>query len=125
MARRLVPANVVAALLILSVRAYGEEKSKSITRARISRKSLLKVSGRKHVREAFLEEVSAAAVELGWAIFALDDGLALIEAESARSWTQVSASRIRNKRKDFLREMLTEDDLIDEAFPEEVDDEED
>lgn len=125
MARRLVPANAVAALLILSVQAYREEKGKNLTRARISRKSLLKVSGRKHIREAFLEEVSAAAVELGWAILSMDDGLALIEADSARSWTQVSTSRVRDKRKDFLKGNLTEDDLIDEALPEEIDEEED
>jgi hypothetical protein len=119
MVRRLIPADVTAALLILSVQAYGEEKSKNLTRARVSRKSLLKLSGRKRIREAFLEEVRAHAADLGWAVIDVDEGFGLLETDSARSWTQVSASRVRDRRKAFLRGDVSDDDLFDEILAEE------
>lgn len=125
MPTKLIPADVTAALLILSVQAYGEEKAKNLTRARVSRKALLKLSGRKRVREAFMEEVRAHAADLGWAVIDVDEGFGLLETESARSWTQVSTSRVKDRKKSFLQGDLSDEDLFDEILGEEDHDEDD
>ena len=122
----LLPSDVTAALMILSVKVYGEEKSKALTRGRLSRKALLKLSGRKRLREAFLEEVRAHASDLGWAIIDVDEGFGLLETESAKTWTQVSASRVKSRRDQYLVGELTSDELFDEILSDDAyqDDEE-
>ena len=118
-------ADVTAALLILSVKAYAEEKGKVLTRARISRRTLLQISGRKRVRESFLEEVRWYAADLGWALIDVDEGFGLLETESARSWTQVSASRVKARKQAILSGDITVDALFNEILDEERDEVED
>ena len=73
-----------------------------------------------------MEEVRAHASDLGWAIIDVDEGFGLLETESAKTWTQVSASRVKSRRDQYLVGELTSDELFDEILSDDAyqDDEE-
>ena len=99
----------VTAKLLITVINHGKEKSKNITRARVSRKSFLKLSGRKRLRRAFLEEVRDCTADLGWTMIDVDKGFGLLQTHLARNWTKVSKNHVKDMRKDFRRGELSVD----------------
>lgn len=126
--RKLISASATAHLLILMIERYGKEKGKNIRRARFSRKTILKVSGRENLREAFLAEVNNELVDLGWVLLSISEGFAIMGIASADSWTLIASTRIADEIKGLNSGKLTEEDLLglldedsfDEEIPEDV-----
>ena len=94
-----------------------EEKfgGKSRGRFQISRLSLRQLSGRKRLRDAFIDEVAEEALELGYVLVSLGDTIAIIEEQVMLNY--------RNVPKSIINKYLHEED--DEGEGDEEGDEED
>jgi hypothetical protein len=84
----------VAILTVHLISAYDSEKDKVTTRARISAKTLRRISLRSVLREAFIQEWTDALGRLGWAAFPIGDHFALIQAKAITGWPRIASSRI-------------------------------
>ena len=117
--------TVVAALLVLMLKRYGEERGKVVNRARFSRKTMLRVSGRKkNLRGAFLEQLSEALADLGYAFIQdePDFGVMLIDTSG---WTKIAARRrIADEIRALRAGRLSEQDLLDLLGDEDIPDDE-
>lgn len=85
----------VAILTVHLIAAYDDEKDKRTTRARISSRTLRRMSVRAHLREAFLNDWTDEVAELGWAVFPVGDNFALIHTDTIESWTRIGSQRVR------------------------------
>jgi hypothetical protein len=84
----------VAVLTVHLAYRYADEKHTNLTRFRVSNRSLRKIAGRSHLREAFLEEWAAALAEMGWMVIWHGDNNALIRTAAIDGWARISSKRI-------------------------------
>ena len=83
------------ALLILRAHeAYEAESGRSLTRFRLSRKSLRRIGGRTNLRDAFVESVKDELVEFGWALLEVSDQFALLRLDRVDTWQRIAGGRI-------------------------------
>ncbi len=116
--------RIVAALLILMKRRYAEERGKSFSRIRFSRKTLLRVAARTHLRAAFVEELARELEELGHILIQGEPDFGLHVMDVA-GWTKVSAKRVTEEIRAARIGRLSEEDLLELLTNEEVPDDED
>ena len=83
-----------AVLTVHLIRAYDEENDKATTRARVSTKTLRRISMRTILREAFVEEWIDAVGRLGWTAFPIGDHFALIQSKAIDGWPRIGSARI-------------------------------
>lgn len=93
--RRLTP-DETAILLLLLRRRREEETGKALSRFRISRSTMRRVSGRHNLRDSFVHEVDLALRERGWALLPVSDNYGLVRLDVVGGWVRVSAKRIAN-----------------------------
>ncbi len=77
------------------IAAYDQEKAKTTTRARISARTLRRISSRGHLRDVFLNDWTDELAELGWAVFPVGDHFALIQVATIEAWTRIGSQRLR------------------------------
>lgn len=93
-------ADVTARLLILNASGYGEEKARDVSRFRISRESIRRISGWKRLSESFIGQVVDEMAELGWLLFDLNDTeFGAIQLNKVQSWVKLGAARVAHFRK--------------------------
>lgn len=67
-------ARHTALLIIINIIHYGQEKGKSVYRARFSEGAIRRMSARQRLREAFIRDLTDELLNLGWCFFCLQDG---------------------------------------------------
>lgn len=83
------------ALLILRAHeAYEAESDRALTRFRLNRKTMRKLSGRTNLRDAFIDDVREELIEFGWSMFPVGDQYALLRLDRVDSWQRIAAGRI-------------------------------
>jgi len=110
--RKRVSAATTAYLLILMIQRYSDEKDRAVRRARFSRKTMLRVSGRKTLRESFLSQVNDEMVDIGWTMLTISEGFAMVHIDVAESWTLIASKRITSEIRDLKSGKLEEDDIL-------------
>lgn len=86
-----------AALLVLFlIKSYDDEKERTTTRARISTKTLRRISFRARLRDSFIDDWTDALAELGWGAFQFDDHFALVQLSSVDGWPRIAATRLKD-----------------------------
>lgn len=94
---RRLSAHHTAKLLILNAFFYEKEKSKPVTRYKISKNTLRTISGRSTIRATFLEEIEYELSELGWVMIENhDDELCFMIMSTTGSWAKLSSKRLNN-----------------------------
>jgi hypothetical protein len=84
----------LALLVVLLVQRYAKERSKEISRFRLSRGSLRRLAIRKRLRDALVDDwQDIMALEHGWLVFVDSEDFVLIQAESAKTWTKIATKR--------------------------------
>lgn len=93
------------ALLILRAReAYEDEAGRALSRFRLSRKTMRRLSGReRNIREAFVDEVKEELIEFGWALFPVGDQFALLRLDRVDTWQRIAAARIAAEVRQAVR----------------------
>lgn len=104
-----------AQLLTINTALYAEEKSKDVSRCRVSRQALRNISGWGRLSEPFMVELSGDLRKLGWIFFECSDTeCAMIFASKIAVWPKVSTKRLKEIN---LLSTLDEDE-IDQAYKE-------
>src|SRR5208282_6251117 len=83
----------VATLTLYLGHVYAEEKKTKSTRFRISSRTLRKIAGRTHLREAFLDEWASALDSKGWMVI-YGEHYGLIRSDAIDGWARLSSKRI-------------------------------
>jgi hypothetical protein len=105
-------AYMVALLTALNIKRYADEKSKKISRFRMSRQTLGKIAKRQLLRQSFLGEFEEHLSALGWLMFAMPDGgYAFLEIESVEGWTKISSSRIASEITAAAKGRIADEDI--------------
>ncbi|WP_110975099.1 hypothetical protein [Acinetobacter sp. WCHAc060042] len=86
-----------AKLILINVKLYELEKDKEVSRHRISRDTLKRISQRKAIQERFVKLLIDELSELGWTLIKVDNDYALIESEKLTSWIKLSSKRLREE----------------------------
>jgi len=86
-----------AILTIYLIQAYGQEKGRNATRARISQATLRRLADRERLRSAFIDEWVDELAALGWSAFPVGDNFAIVESASTDGWPRIATSRIREE----------------------------
>ena len=93
MAQNRSPATV-AQLLLINAKLYQEEAEREVARYRFSAETLRRLSGRKLIRRAFLEELTTAFADLGWYLLELETDYAILNSEKVRAWVKLGPKRL-------------------------------
>lgn len=110
-------ANATACLLILNARGYSEEKARELSRFRVTRNSIRRISGWNRLSAPFMEELAQAMAEYGWFFLEFNDTeFAAIQIDKVGSWVRLGSSRVSHYRKKDDAEESIYDDFYD-AFP--------
>lgn len=114
-----------AALLILRAHeAYQAESDRALTRFRLSRKTMRRLSGRTNLRDAFIDDVKEEMIEFGWAMFPVGDQYALLKLDRVDSWQRIAAGRIASELRNAIESPDSFDfDSLEDRFLARVDDE--
>ncbi|USY23960.1 hypothetical protein NIZ92_11565 [Alcaligenes sp. 1735tsa3] len=116
-------AESTAKLLLTNAHLYSEEKGKEVSRFRVSKASVRRISGYGNLSPKFLGSLKEELLELNWLLFDLTDaefGVFLIA--KAGSWVRLGSNRVMAYRRSDSPE-ATIAELFDECFPpEEVED---
>lgn len=87
----------VALLLELMRRRREEETGRTTTRYRVSASTLRTISGRSRLRDAFLDELMDAMIEIGWLIIPSGDNFGVLSSDAIESWPRIASRRIRQE----------------------------
>lgn len=88
-------ATTTAQLLVINVKTYEQEKSRDVSRYRLSHETLLRISGRKrNLREKFLTDLQDELVELDWVFFRSGAEYAMVNVTKLDSWVKLSSKRV-------------------------------
>lgn len=106
-----------ALMTVLLVRVFQEDRGKATTRARVSLRTLRRLSGRGALRSIFIQEWTEELADLGWHAFPLEEHFAIIKDDAVSTWPSIAARRIEDeiekaKRGDVKALRALERDLI-------------
>lgn len=88
--------STCAELILINIALYGQEKEKEVSRARLSRTTLKKISGRRLFRQSFLDDLFEELLDRGWFMGDVDrPEFFLLRLDKVQNWTKVSSSRIQ------------------------------
>jgi hypothetical protein len=105
-------AYAVALLTALNIKKYSDEKSKGISRFRMSRQTLRALSKRQLFRHTFLGEYEEHLSVLGWLFFEMPDGsYAFLETVSVDSWTKIASTRVSKEIAGLAQGNLSDEDI--------------
>lgn len=117
MLRRKLSPSATACLMILNAHEYSEEKGKELSRFRITRNSIRRISGWDRLSTLFMHELTQAMAEYGWFLLEFNDTeLAAIQIDKVGSWVRLGSSRVSHYRKEDDAEESVYDAFYD-AFP--------
>ncbi|WP_420996540.1 hypothetical protein ACKI2N_032725 [Cupriavidus sp. 30B13] len=92
------PAEVTALLLILNAELFGAEKSREVSRFRISRTVLRRVSGWARLSEPFLSDIAENMAAYGWRFIEHSDTeFAAIQTAKMSTWPKLGHKRLIEK----------------------------
>ena len=87
--------DAVAALLVMNAELYGHEKGREVSRFRISRVSLRRISGRSRLKAAFLDDLTESMFDLGWHFIEHNDTeYAGIQVSKMSTWPKLAHKRL-------------------------------
>jgi len=116
-------AEAVAALLVLNMKSYAEEKNKTITRIIITGNVVAGLFGYRnsYIEPSVLQELEFHLRQRGYLIFPVDCGqYALLLISQTRNWVRLSARRVESSLDLSIEEL----DMMVGAEPEDEPDEE-
>ncbi|MFU0967072.1 hypothetical protein [Kluyvera ascorbata] len=88
-----------AKLIILNLDEYAKEKSKVITRYKISKETMRRISNRSNIHPGFIREVGNSLGELGWVLIeSNDDHYCFLKQDAMNNWAKLTAKRIKGLR---------------------------
>jgi len=88
-----------AKLIILNLDEYAREKSKVITRYKISKETMRRISNRFNIHPGFIREVGNSLGELGWVLIeSNDDHYCFLKQDAMNNWAKLTAKRIKSLR---------------------------
>lgn len=108
--------ETIAKLILINGKLYEQEREKEISRYRFSAQTLRKISGRKVIRQSFLDDLQDELAEIGWYLIRFENEYAVIDINKISSWVKLSSKRlVENNIIDLEGDQL--DLIFDEKFP--------
>lgn len=83
-----------AKLLLINAKLYEREREREITRYKFSLQTLRKVSGRKAIRQSFLDDLDVELEELDWKLLPLTNEFSVMDLSKTDSWVKLSSKRL-------------------------------
>lgn len=120
---KLIPAKNVAQLILVNMAAFNRATDKQLDSFSISKGLLRFLSNRETIRGAFLDELKACLLELGYVLIIYKDGAtryAVISLDRIRSFRKLGAKYVRNAVDD-LDDLEDIEDAYNEFFGSEKD----
>lgn len=115
-----------AKAILINLARYSDEKGKELSRFRMSRDSLRRVSNRRTLRASFVSDVIDAMAQLGWSCvntetMTSDSELAFIQTPKIEAWPRLGVHRVikivrMKKGVDEIQEII--DDQYNMYYPE-------
>ena len=106
-----------AKLIVLNLMRYEEEKGKEVSRARITKDTFRRLSGRDILRTKFKDDVKDSLSKLGWYFEEhRDTEFYLIKKVKLDNWTKISFSRVRNILD--IEDLDKQKDIVDRLYEE-------
>ena len=92
--RQIPTAAEAATLLALSLKRKEDELTKELSRARISEKTLKRVTGRRRLDQRFIADLNECLLDFDLILVDTGEAIGLLRASSVKGWPRMNANRI-------------------------------
>jgi hypothetical protein len=112
--RQLPTAAEAATLFALSVKRKEEELAKELSRARVSEKTVKRVTGRRRLDQRFVADLNECLLDFNLLLIDTGDAIGLLKASAVKGWPRMTAQSIVEEIKQSRRGELDFDSAAEE-----------